>query len=37
LDSKPKNILGSDSWKYDSKAQKIIAEKEGVSFKLQID
>ncbi len=35
--AKPNNVVGSDSWKYDSKTQQIIAKKEGVSFKLQID
>jgi polygalacturonase len=35
--TKPKNILGSDSWKYNIKTQQIIAEKKGISFRLQID
>jgi hypothetical protein len=36
-DTKPGNITGSDSWKYDSKAQQIIAEKKGINFKIQIN
>lgn len=34
--TKPKNILESDSWKYDSKAKQIRAEKNGASFILQM-
>ena len=35
-ETKPNTITGTDSWKYDSTAQQIIVEKQGVSFKLQI-
>ena len=35
--TKPKNILGSDNWKYNPKTQQITAKKKGISFKLQID
>jgi len=36
-ESKPKNVLGPDSWKYDPESQQVVVQKKGVSFKLEID